>query len=146
MADAASGPTPGKVAFELVSPERLLASEEVDMVVAPGAAGDFGVLPEHSPLMSLLRPGVIDIYEGDRVSQRIFVGGGFAEVNEKGCTVLAEEAMPVADIDIADAEKRIKLANDDLSSAEDDVAKAKIERDIAIAEAMIEAAKGSASH
>ena len=52
--------TSGKVAFELVAPERLLASEEVDMVVAPGAAGDFGVLPEHSPLMSLLRPGVIE--------------------------------------------------------------------------------------
>ena len=146
MADAASGPTPGKVAFELVSPERLLASEEVDMVVAPGAAGDFGVLPEHSPLMSLLRPGVIEIYEGSRVAQRIFVGGGFAEVNEKGCTVLAEEAMPVGDIDVAEAEKRIKLANDDLSRADDDVTKAKIERDISIAEAMIEAAKGGASH
>ncbi len=132
-----------KVAFELVSPERLLASEEVDMVVAPGAAGDFGVLPEHSPLMSLLRPGVIEIYEGDRVAQRIFVGGGFAEVNEKGCIVLAEEAMPVGDIDVADAEKRIKFAKDDLGSAADDVTKAKLERDIEIAEAMI-AAAGSA--
>jgi F-type H+-transporting ATPase subunit epsilon len=74
----ADGAAPEKVAFELVAPERLLASEEVDMVVAPGAAGDFGVLPEHSPLMALLRPGVIEIYEGNQVSRRIFVGGGCA--------------------------------------------------------------------
>ncbi len=143
MAEAAG--TPGKVAFELVSPERLLASEEVDMVVAPGAGGDFGVLPEHSPLMSLLRPGVIEIYDGDRVSQRIFVGGGFAEVNEKGCTVLAEEALPVGDIDVAEAEKRIRVAKDDLSGAGDDVTKAKLERDIDIAEAMIAAAESAGS-
>ena len=135
--------TPGKVAFELVSPERLLASEEVDMVVAPGADGDFGVLPEHSPLMSLLRPGIIEVHDGNSITQRIFVGGGFAEVNEKGCTVLAEEATPVGDIDVAEAEKRIRLAKDDLTEVKDDVAKAKLERDIEIAEAMI-AAAGSA--
>ncbi len=142
----AEGTASGKVAFELVAPERLLASEEVDMVVAPGADGDFGVLPEHSPLMSLLRPGIIEIYEGDRVSQRIFVGGGFAEVNEKGCTVLAEEAVPIGEIDVAEAEKRIKLARDDLASADDDVTKAKLERDIEVAEAMIEASKGNTAH
>lgn len=139
----AEGTTSGKVAFELVAPERLLASEEVDMVVAPGADGDFGVLPQHSPLMSLLRPGIIEIYEGDRIAQRIFVGGGFAEVNEKGCIVLAEEAMPVSEIDTRAAERRIKLAKDDLASAADDVTKAKLERDIAIAEAMIAAASSS---
>jgi F-type H+-transporting ATPase subunit epsilon len=144
MAETAG--TPGKVAFELVSPERLLASEDVDMVVAPGAGGDFGVLPEHSPLMSLLRPGVIEIYDGNTITQRIFVGGGFAEVNEKGCTVLAEEAMPVGDIDVAEAEKRIKLAQDDLSSASDDVTKAKLERDIDIAQAMIDATKAGSAH
>ena len=55
--------------------------------------------------MSLLRPGIIEVYDGNSVTQRIFVGGGFAEVNEKGCTVLAEEAMPVGDIDVAEAEK-----------------------------------------
>ena len=96
--------------------------------------------------MSLLRPGVIEIYEGDRVAQRIFVGGGFAEVNEKGCIVLAEEATPVGEIDVAEAEKRIRLAKDDLDSADDDVAKAKLERDITIAEAMIAASKGTSAH
>lgn len=134
----------GKVTFELVAPERVLASEQVDMVVAPGMDGDFGVLPEHSHLMSLLRPGIIEIHEGDRIKQRIFVGGGFAEVNEQGCTVLAEEAMPVQEIDVEAAQKRLKLAKDDLSEVEDEVARAKIERDVAIAEAMIEAASASA--
>ena len=87
-----------KVAFELVAPERLLASIDCDMVVIPGADGDFGVLPQHAPLMSLLRPGVIAIYQGDRVEERVFVAGGFAEVNEKGCTVLAERAEPLDEI------------------------------------------------
>jgi F-type H+-transporting ATPase subunit epsilon len=141
----AEGSVANKVAFELVAPERLLASEEVDMVVAPGADGDFGVLPQHSPLMSLLRPGVIEIYEGDRIAQRIFVGGGFAEVNEKGCTVLAEEAIPVGEIDVEAANKRIALAKDNLSSASDVVTKGKLERDIAVAEAMF-AAAGNATH
>jgi F-type H+-transporting ATPase subunit epsilon len=136
----ADGAAPEKVAFELVAPERLLASEEVDMVVAPGAAGDFGVLPEHSPLMALLRPGVIEIYEGHQVSRRIFVGGGFAEVNETGCTVLAEEAVPVDEIDVEKARTRLKNAEDELNEASEDVARARFEREIRIAEAMIEAA------
>jgi F-type H+-transporting ATPase subunit epsilon len=136
----ADGAAPEKVAFELVAPERLLASEEVDMVVAPGAAGDFGVLPEHSPLMALLRPGVIEIYEGNQVSRRIFVGGGFAEVNETGCTVLAEEAVPVDEIDVEKARTRLKNAEDELNEASEDVASARFEREIRIAEAMIEAA------
>ena len=140
------GTASGKVVFELVAPERLLASEEVDMVVAPGADGDFGVLPQHSQLMSLLRPGIIEVYEGDRVAQRIFVGGGFAEVNERGCTVLAEEAVPINEIDVEAAQSRIRLAQDDLTSAEDDVTKAKLERDITIAEAMIEAAAAGSAH
>ena len=92
-----------KVAFQLVAPERLLVATEVDMVVVPGAEGDFGVLPLHSPFMSVLRPGVIETYEGNQVIGRIFVGGGFAEVNERGCTVLAEEAMPVEEIDVEQA-------------------------------------------
>jgi F-type H+-transporting ATPase subunit epsilon len=131
----------GKVAFELVAPERLLVSEAVDMVVAPGAAGDFGVLPNHSLLMSLLRPGVIEIHDGGRVTWRIFVGGGFAEVNPRGCIVLAEEAMPVEDIDPAAARQRLKDAQDDLGTAKDDAERARLEREIEIAEAQIQAAE-----
>ena len=129
-----------KVEFELVSPERLILSQPVDMVVVPGTDGDFGVLPGHSLLLSTVRPGIIAVHNDGAVRERIFVGGGFAEVNEKGCIVLAEEAMPVGEIDVEAARKRIALAKDDLSSASDDVTKAKAERDIAIAEAMIDAA------
>jgi len=131
-----------KVAFQLVAPERLLASAEVDMVVAPGVEGDFGVLPQHSLFMTVLRPGVIEIHEGGRVGERIFVGGGFAEVNERGCTVLAEEAMPVAEIDVETARQRLADAQDDLREASDEVARARCEREIGIAEAQIQAAGG----
>jgi F-type H+-transporting ATPase subunit epsilon len=129
-----------KVAFQLVAPERLLASVEVDMVVVPGAEGDFGVLPQHSLFMSVLRPGVIETYQGTQVSERIFVGGGFAEVNERGCTVLAEGARPVAESDAERARRRLSDAQDDLREATDDVARARRERAIGIAEAQIEAA------
>ena len=89
--------------FELVSPERLLSGGRVAMVVVPGTEGDFGVLPAHAPLMSTIRPGAIAIYEtdSDTLTRRIFVDGGFAEVSERGLTILAESAVPVADIDPA---------------------------------------------
>jgi F-type H+-transporting ATPase subunit epsilon len=129
-----------KVAFQLVAPERLLVAAEVDMVVVPGVEGDFGVLPLHSPFMSVLRPGVIETYEGGQVVGRIFVGGGFAEVNERGCTVLAEEAMPVEEIDVEDARTRIAEAQEDLRELADEAARARLERAIRVAEAQIQAA------
>ena len=96
-----------KVAFELVSPERLLISADVDMVVIPGSEGDFGVLPGHAPLISSVRPGVIRIHDQGQVSDRIFIKGGFAEVTPEGCTVLAEEAVPISELDRAGLEQRI---------------------------------------
>jgi F-type H+-transporting ATPase subunit epsilon len=131
-----------KVAFQLVAPERLLATADVDMVVVPGAEGDFGVLPQHSLFMSVVRPGVIETYDGGRVSERIFVAGGFGEVNERGCTVLAEEAMPADEIDLAQARRRLSDAQDDLREATNDAARARCEREIRIAEAQIQAAGG----
>ena len=88
-----------QVQFELVSPERLLVSRPVEMVVVPGVEGDFGVLPGHAPLISEVRPGVIAVFEGGKVEERIFVAGGFAEVTAERCTVLAEQALPIAEID-----------------------------------------------
>jgi ATP synthase, F1 epsilon subunit (delta in mitochondria) len=85
-----------QVQFELVSPERLLVSRPVEMVVVPGVEGDFGVLPGHAPLISEVRPGVIAVFEGGKVEERIFVAGGFAEVTAERCTVLAEQALPSA--------------------------------------------------
>jgi F-type H+-transporting ATPase subunit epsilon len=130
----------GKVAFELVSPERLLLSEEVDMVVVPGEEGDFGVLVRHAPLISTLRPGVIKVHDGGSVTEQIFVAGGFAEVTPQRCTVLAEEAVPVGEIDRAKAEQRLSDARDDLLDAKDAIEKAAAERQIKVAEAMLAAA------
>jgi F-type H+-transporting ATPase subunit epsilon len=81
--------------FELVSPEKKLASAQVAMVVVPGTEGDFGVLPGHAPMMSTIRPGVIEIYtsEGTTPSARYQIEGGFAEVAPEGLTILAEEAV-----------------------------------------------------
>ena len=84
-----------KLRFELVSPERLLLSEEVRMVVIPGAEGNFGALPRHAPFLSMIRPGVIEVYAEKQVSERLFVAGGYAEVTPVRCTVLADAAMPV---------------------------------------------------
>lgn len=127
------------ISFELVSPEKLLLSEDVEMVVVPGAEGDFGVLIGHAPLISALRPGVISTYAGETVLKRIFVAGGFAEVTGERCTVLAEEAMPVEDIDRAGAEARISGAREELSAADNDAARMSAEMALAVAEAMIEA-------
>jgi F-type H+-transporting ATPase subunit epsilon len=97
-----------KVQFELVSPEKLLLSEAVDMVVVPGAEGNFGVLPGHSLLISMVRPGVIDVYDGNEIGERIFVSGGFAEVTPERCTVLADEAMPLSSLDAATIEGEMR--------------------------------------
>ena len=128
-----------QIQFELVSPERLLVSEPVEMVVVPGAEGDFGVLPGHAPLVSTVRPGVIVVFEGNKVTQRIFVAGGFAEVTGERCTVLAEQAMPVADIDRAAAEAEIRTAREDLAEAKDEAERARTEARIAAGEAMLAA-------
>ena len=86
------------VKFELVSPERLLFSADVESVVVPGTEGDFGVLPGHARLISTVRPGVISVFQNGKVTDRIFVEGGFAEVTATACTVLAEHAVPVSDL------------------------------------------------
>jgi F-type H+-transporting ATPase subunit epsilon len=130
----------GKVAFELVSPERLLLSEDVDMVEVPGEEGDFGVLVRHAPLISTLRPGIIKVHDGGNVTQRIFVAGGFAEVTPQRCTVLAEEAVEVGEIDKAAAEQRLSDARDDLLDAKNDAQKATAERQIKVAEELVKAA------
>jgi F-type H+-transporting ATPase subunit epsilon len=128
-----------QIQFELVSPERLLVSEPVEMVVVPGVEGDFGVLPGHAPLVSTVRPGIIAVFEGGRVVQRIFVARGFAEVTGERCTVLAEQAMPVADIDRAAVETELRDAREDLSEAKNDAERARLESRIAVAEAKLAA-------
>jgi F-type H+-transporting ATPase subunit epsilon len=126
-----------KVEFDLVSPEKLLLSEAVEMVVVPGTEGDFGVLPRHAPMIATVRPGVIDVHENGAVSDRIFVAGGFAEVTGERVTVLAEEAMPVGDITKEMAETRLKHAKEAFEEADGDQARAQAEGRIAIAEEML---------
>lgn len=135
-----------KVQFELVSPSKLLLSEAVDMVVVPGAEGDFGALPRHSPMIATVRPGVIDIYVDGKVQNRIFVAGGFAEVNEERCTVLAEEAVPVAELTADAVQARLQLAQEALEGADSDLARGVAERGILIARAMQAALGGVTVH
>lgn len=131
------------VAFELVSPEELLLSEDVAMVVVPGEEGDFGVLPRHAPLISSVRPGVISVYkQRQAVSERIFVAGGFAEVTPERCTVLAELAVPVDKIDRPDIEQKLKDAREDLADAKDESGRVVARREIAVREAMLKALQG----
>jgi F-type H+-transporting ATPase subunit epsilon len=129
-----------KVQFELVSPERLLVSREVEMVVVPGSEGDFGVLPDHAPLISTVRPGVIEVYEGGAISDRIFVAGGFAEVTGERCTVLADEATLVADIDRGAVQKDLDSLRSELAAVTDDAARDRLAARIDVAEAKLGAA------
>ena len=129
-----------KVEFELVSPERLLLSQPVDMVVVPGEEGDFGVLVRHAPLISAVRPGVIAVHDGGQLTERIFVAGGFAEVTPARCTVLAEQALPVAEIDRQAVEQQLKDAREDLADAKSEQERVAAARQVAVAEAMLQAA------
>ncbi|MBF97285.1 MAG: ATP synthase F1 subunit epsilon [Pelagibacterales bacterium] len=130
--------------FELVSPEKLVMSKDVTMVVVPGTEGLFGVLPRHTPMLSTLAPGVINIYEGDNVTDSLFVVNGFAEVTEERCTVLAEEVIPVKDIDTEKYEKQIEGLRDEASRSGSDSAekvRKNIEEREQILAAMIKAKK-----
>jgi len=129
------------VEFELVSPERLLKSEPVEMVVIPGTEGDLGILPGHSLLIATMRPGTIDIYKNGLVAEKIFISGGFAEISPERCTVLAEEALPVNDINREKAMERLEKAKEMLAKAEtDDQADSLMAgKEIKKAEAMISA-------
>lgn len=98
------------LALEIISPERLLLARDVDMVVVPGTEGDLGVLPGHSKLVTSLRGGLVDIYEGGKITDRFFLTGGFAEITESRCSVLADEIIRQADIDPAAAQVKLSEA------------------------------------
>ena len=101
-----------KLKFSLVSPARELFSGDVDHVIAPGTDGEFGVLPQHAPFMSTLKNGVVRVLEGEAVTMRVFVRGGFADVTPDGLTILAEEAVNLADIDAAELADRVQAAHE----------------------------------
>ena len=128
-----------KVVFELVTPTALAVSENVDMVVVPGIDGDFGVLPGHSPVLTTIRPGLIKMYTSGEVTKSLFVEGGFAEANVKGCTVLAEGATDILDISAEDAQARLVVARKALADTNGTIAKDEVK----VAEAMVMAASGN---
>jgi F-type H+-transporting ATPase subunit epsilon len=108
--------------FDLVSPERMVFSGEVEQVDVPGVEGDFGVLAHHAPLIAMLKPGILTIL-GAGEAKRVVVVGGFAEVNADGLTVLADMAQPVEEFDRASLAAQIKDTEEDVADATDDAAR-----------------------
>ncbi|RWH65850.1 MAG: F0F1 ATP synthase subunit epsilon [Mesorhizobium sp.] len=107
--------------FELVSPERLLVSEQVESVVIPGAEGEMTVMAQHAPVMTTIKPGVVTVKTAAGKEERYVVFGGFADILPSGCTLLAESAVAVGDI-------RIQEAREDAADAKDDEARSKAEQ------------------
>ena len=122
-----------KVSFRLVMPEREVLATEADMVVVPGSEGDFGVLHGHAPLISTVRPGVLEVLQGNKVEQRFMVVGGIAEVTPERCTVLADEAVPFEQVTPDQLAQREKDAEVELSDAATDAEKAVAQKNLAIA-------------
>jgi F-type H+-transporting ATPase subunit epsilon len=112
---------PDPFKFELVSPERLLVSGNVEQVIVPGSEGEMTVFAHHAPLLTTLRPGLLDIgFPGGGEHQRYFVRGGFAEVSPAGLTVLAETAIDLIELDAAQFAQAVKDAEEDVADATDD--------------------------
>ena len=105
--------------FELVSPERLIISKDVSMVVVPGSEGLFGVLPRHTSMLSALAPGVVDIYEEEVITEQLFVVNGFAEVTADRCTVLAEDVIPIDELNPDELEEKIEKMRADARNVSD---------------------------
>ena len=131
------------ISFELVSPERLERSVDVELVTVPGAEGYFGVLARHAPLISALRPGVIDVcHTGREADERYFVASGFAEVTGGRCTVLAEHPEKVDDLDRAEVEKALENARVDHNDARDEKEREDAARRIEVNDARLRAITG----
>ncbi|GAC1552483.1 MAG: F0F1 ATP synthase subunit epsilon [Beijerinckiaceae bacterium] len=106
--------------FELVSPEKLMFSGEVEAVIVPGTEGQFTVLKDHAPLMAALKPGIVEVDETETKKARLFVRGGFADVAPSGLTILADIAVPVEEFDAAAIAAQIKDAEEDVADATGD--------------------------
>ena len=114
-----------KIAFDLVSPERLLLSDAADMVTIPGTEGYMGVMAGHSPVISTLRPGTITVQGASAGDARYFIRGGCAEITAGKLTVLAEEAIPLAEVNVAMLDQRIRDTEEDVAAAKSDSDKAR---------------------
>lgn len=126
--------------LEIVSPEKLVTAKSVDMIVISGTEGDFGVLPGHAPVVSSIRPGLLEIHENNNV-EKFFVTGGFVEVLENKVSILANEISKIDEIDIVVVENEIKDLKEKLSQTEEEIAKSLIELEIYKLESKIESTK-----
>src|SRR3990170_7445550 len=113
----------GTFKFELVTPERMVISQDASQVVVPGVEGEFTVLPGHAPVISALRPGVVNATLADTRKVRVFVKGGLAEVGADRVTVLAERAIPVEAMDAETVAAELQTAEAELAAAGDDAAR-----------------------
>ena len=109
--------------FELVSPERLLFSGEVESVVVPSSEGEMTVMAGHAPVMAVLKPGVVAVSEGKGAVRRLFVRGGFADVGPDGLTILAEVALPMEELDAETLAQHVRDAEEDVADATSDEAR-----------------------
>lgn len=134
-----------KVEFILVSPEKHVMSDFVDMVVVPGESGDFGVLPDHAAMISNLRPGLVTIYKGEE-KQHIFITEGFANVNEASCTVLAETTEFVDELNLEEMETLYKHLQEEIDIARDESEKQELGRSREIMMTKIQLLKKLSEH
>lgn len=123
--------------FTLVSPEKILFDQDVSMVVIPGIDGDIGVLSHHIPLLTLLRPGVVSVYEGEKVLVRLFVDGGFCEVTSERCTALVTTGKPLDTFNKAALELEIKNLIEDRDDSRTPEGRKKADQNLAVARAKL---------
>lgn len=130
-----------KFSLNVVSPEKLLFSQEVEMAVIPGEVGDFAVLPKHEAFISTLRPGMVEIFEKEKPKEYIFVDGGFAEVSDDVCTVLSEEVVFAEHIDIDELEQFIQDTHENIQMARTEEERKSLETNLNLADAKLEIIK-----
>lgn len=109
--------------FELVSPEKILFKDEVESVVIPAGEGEMTILEKHAPVMTALRPGVVTVAQAGGKTRKLFVRGGFADVNAGGFTLLAEQSLPLEELDAAALDREIQNASEDVADAKEQEAK-----------------------
>ena len=118
-----------RLQLELVLPDKLVASKLVDMVIIAGTEGDFGVLPEHAPLVSSIRPGLLEIHDSEK-TEKFFLAGGFVEVLSNQVSILASELCSLEDIDVSSCKDEIENLKKQLNSSQDEKEKSLIQNNI----------------
>jgi F-type H+-transporting ATPase subunit epsilon len=132
--------------FELVSPDKIMMSEPAWQVVIPGEEGYFGVRAGHMSLIAAIKPGVVEVYKTEGgAPEKIFIAGGFADVTATNCTVLAEQAVNINEIDAAMVQQDLNNLKEDLAGASDAATKLLVEKKIALATINLQAAQNKAA-